>query len=75
MQRIVAGPLNTVIYISCRKKNKFVSLYTMNHNVTQLVEALGHKTEAAGSIPDGVIENFHSHNSSAVLWPWDRLQL
>ena len=49
----------------CEHGNSFqlqkkVFLYTMNHNVTRLVEALGHKTEAAGSIPDGFIEYFLS---------------
>ena len=36
----------------------------MGHAVAQLVEALRHKSESRGLIPDGVIGIFHWHNPS-----------
>ena len=36
----------------------------MGHAVAQLIEALGYKPKAAGSIPDGVIGFFHLRNPS-----------
>jgi len=37
----------------------------LGHAVAQLVEALRHKPEVAGSIPNGVIRIFHWHNPSS----------
>jgi len=48
-QRVMAGHVNTVILIAVAQQTRnFFPLCTINHAVTQMVEALHHKQEGCG---------------------------